>query len=744
MSGAVGTTLEQGKSQVELERLLVELAPFDFKLRPPELRVRSVRRDVLSERSIRDHDIVVLTAGAGYGKTTLLAQSVRSRLPWAWLTLHREDNDPATLVAYLIRALRTAWTFAEEQVVQLSDPGASEISVLLPRLSRLIESIERPGVLVLDEINVIEDSRCLRILEAVLESAPVGLHVMLSGRALPAIGLERLRTTRRVLQLREEALAFTLEESLALTRCAQLDIEPGDLQRIHQAAEGWPAGIYLLALASQNPSRASFRPSTGLGAYLREQVLTGLDSTTITFLMRTSLLDVQDGPSCDAVLRANDSAVILGDLAESHLLVTPVDGTPGAYRYHGLLSEVLRSELERLHPEDVQILHSRASKHYAARGEREAAVRHALAAGDAGAAAELVWEYFPFLLGIGQGDTLASWLRGLGDDDFDTSPVFALVRALASCLSGDGRQSRLWLSMARRHPSDHALPDGSLLAFYLNTIEALICDHGVSAMVRTSREALATDPTETPFRCIPLHLAGCGLALLGDLEGAVPYLDEGIEIGALYPAAAVSGLTQKAAIAIIRDNWLDARRLVRQAREVFDHFRLENVPSQAPFPAIAGMVAAHDGELDQAAVFARRGRVLIGRIVEMAPWLAAETYLILGRLEQRLGRHSDAAQLADEARGALASIPDALSLQSNLGAFEDVLGTGHVPSEALTTAEIRLLSFLPTHLTFGQIADELCVSVNTVKSQAKAVYRKLDVISRHDAVSRATSLGLML
>jgi LuxR family maltose regulon positive regulatory protein len=702
-----------------------------------------VHRHLLNRQIIETVDVVILIAGAGYGKTTLLAQSVRSDVPWAWLTLHEEDNDPATIVAYLLRALQTGWRFAAEDIGQLSDPGASEISILLPRLSRLVESVPGPGVLVLDEVDVITDARCLRILETVLESAPEGLRILLSGRTLPPLGLERLRTRRRILELHENDLVFSYAESLDLVDSAELKLDPASVRQIHRAAEGWPAGIYLMALATDGPDAMQPRAAVPVASYVREQVLAGLSERTVEFLLRTAILDLQDAMSCDALLERNDSAVILAHLSESHLFVTPVDGASGWYRYHGLLSDVLRSELSYRRPEEVPWLHARASEHFAARSEREAAVRHALASNDHGRAAELIWSYVPFMLGIGQGNTLTSWLRGLGDSDYDTQAVFAVVRALAAALSGDGRQTRLWLTVARRHPPETELPDGIVLAFYLRMIEALICDDGVSEMIRTAHDALAIDVGDSPFRCIPLHLEGCGLALSGDFENAIPLLDEGIEIGALYPAAAVSGYTQKAAIAILKDDWITARRFVMRAREGYEHYRLDNVPTQAPFPAVAAMVAAHDGDVETAALYAAKGRMLVSRVVDMAPWLAVESRLMLGQVERRLGQESTAAQLAREARSELGRLPDAVLLETSLQSLEAVLGSSSTPSEALTTAEVRLLSFLPTHLTFGQIADELCVSVNTVKSQAKAVYRKLDVMSRHEAVDRATALHLL-
>jgi LuxR family maltose regulon positive regulatory protein len=724
------------------EAVLSQLAPYDAKLRPPDLRGWLVQRQVLDRPTIENTDIIVLTAGAGYGKTTLLAQSVRSPLPWAWLTLHVEDNDPATLVAYLLRALETAWVLPAGQFQHLSDPGASEASVLLPRVARLIEAIPGPGVLVLDAVDAIQERRCLRVLETVLEHAPPGMHVLLSGRTLPALGLDRLASRRSILELDEDNLGFTYDETLDLVASAQIEIDPRRVRHIHRATEGWPVGIYLMALASQSPD-APPHPAIPVEEYVRTQILSGLSTHTREFLLRTSILDLQDGPSCDALLGREDSAVMLARLSEAHLFVAPVDRAKGWYRYHGLLGDVLRSELMRRHPEDVTVLRTRASRHFAARSEREAAVRHALAADDPIQAAELVWGYVPSMLGIGMGDTLASWLRGVTKGQSEARPVFAVARALACALSGEGPRARQWLEAARRHPPGSVMPDGTALTFYVKTIEALLCDDGVRGMVRAAHEALTFDVGASPFRCIPLHLEGSGMAMLGDLDAAIPLLDESIEIGYLYPAAAVSGFAQKAALAMLRGEWSDASRCVERGRDLYEHFRLENVPTQAPFAAVVAALAAHDGEVEAAAAYAAKGRVLTSRMVDMAPWQGIQTRLILAQVEHRLGRIGAAAQLAREAGAALGRLPETTSLVGTLAAFENVLGSFEPPAEALTTAEIRLLSFLPTHLTFGQIADELCVSVNTVKSQAKAVYRKLDVMSPHGAVDRATALGLL-
>lgn len=736
-----GTTPED-----HLQAHLLALAPFDVKLRSPDLRGRSIPREGLPVKVIEDADLVVIVAGAGYGKTTLLAQWAEAEGSVAWLTLGREDNDPATLVAYLLRSLQSVWHVPDSWLDTLAEPGASHTTILLPRMSRLIDSIRGAGVLVLDDIHEIDDVRCLRILEAVIESAPPGLVIHIAGRTLPPLGLHRLRTRRRVIELDERDLAFSESEAQALASLTDVPPDHEQVLQILQVTEGWPAGIYLMALSTQ-PDPQVQRTTSPVGGYLREQVLAGIDAMTVDFLMQTSVLDNQDGSACDVLLSRGDSSSILAQLAESHLFVVPVEGKTGSYRYHALLSEVLRSEHERRDPTGLRHLHARASDYFAERGEWEASVRHALKSGDGDRAARLVWEYLPLMLGIGKGSTVASWLAFLNDADYDTSPVFALARALTAGLAGDGRGARLWLDMARRHRVTESLPDNTPVGYYIRVLEAATCDRGVRAMVQSAEQALSFEMGDNPLRVLALYLAGSGLGLLGDLETAVPYLDEALDIGLNYPAAAVSALSQKALIGAITEEWDEARRHVQRASQLYEHFRMQNLPFQAHFPAVAALMAVHDGRLEEAESYAARGRALLAMMTDLSPWMVIETAIILGRVELRLGHRSAAFQLAREARTALEHEPDAPALATALVALDEALSGDRRQSvesrEALTTAEIRVLSFLPTHLTLGQIAGELCVSINTVKSQIKAIYRKLDVASRTEAVQEASALGLL-
>lgn len=749
---AVSDVLQRTEADVDgwhppFQDLFLALAPFDGKLRPPAERGPFVQRPGLDIDALGQSDLVLITAGAGYGKTTLLAYWTSTEQHAAWLTLTEEDNDPATLAAYLVRALNRAWPLPEVDLACLSEPGATDVATVLPRLARLISGLPTAGSLVLDDVHVVTDPRCLRILETVLLALPPGSRALVSGRSLPAIGLQRLGTQRRVLALTDRDLALSLDQARDLIAGAELVVEPARAERIHRTAEGWPAGVYLVALACTKADTEPPSEGQSVAAYLHEQVLDGLDASTLEFLTESSVLDELDGPTCDAVLRRTGSRATLAHLADSHLLVMPIDVGAGTYRYHGLLRDVLRSELERLRPGTAQGLHARASRFFADRGDRKSAVRHAVHSGDRNLTDSLVWQFQPTMLGLGQGETLVSWLKPLAEAEFELSPVLATTQALAAMVAGDGPSLRLWLDIAGRHQPSTRLPDGTLLGSVLAMLDAVLCDRSTAAMLESAERSIAFDDREGPFRLVAMYLRGVGLGLLGDPEAASLYLNDSLLLGLAYPVLAVAMLSQLAALAIQGGEWAEARHAIQRGLGIYQRYQLQHLPNQVNLPAAAAVLAAHDGDATAARAHITLAQNLLARMDRFAPWISLQSLMMLTRAEHELGNDRAAGQLLAEARPFLADLPDAVSVASELNVLTETINANQSSSRgmssALTMAEIRLLGYLPTHLTYAQIADDLCVSVNTVKSQTKAIFRKLDVESRHDAVLRGAADGLL-
>jgi LuxR family maltose regulon positive regulatory protein len=223
-------------------------------------------------------------------------------------------------------------------------------------------------------------------------------------------------------------------------------------------------------------------------------------------------------------------------------------------------------------------------------------------------------------------------------------------------------------------------------------------------------------------------------------------LEEGVQRGILLAPAAAGSLTQLALMAVDRDDWDAAAGAIEEAREVVVRHHLTHRPPQALLFAASTLVLAHHGE-PRAEAEALHTRRLLTMLNHVSSWIPIEARLVLGRAELVLGDTEVATVLAQEAGELLRRFPDPGLLerrsQELTTAITSATGRAAGMSVPLTTAELRVLRYLPTHLSFQAMADELFVSRNTVKTQAIAIYRKLGVSSRGDAVDRATELGLL-
>jgi len=235
---------------------------------------------------------------------------------------------------------------------------------------------------------------------------------------------------------------------------------------------------------------------------------------------------------------------------------------------------------------------------------------------------------------------------------------------------------------------------------------------------------------------------------VGDTDRAVRTMEEGAALGLLVnPAANSHCASGLAHVAAERGDWEAAAVLVDGCLEVIDRFGLDARAAQAGPLAFAALVRARAGHLDEARRLAKQAAFLGGMMVGLGPWLAVESRVDLARTALVLGDPAQARSLADEARALSSQVADAPVLLAQLDALDQVLDAQTMPlglhASAMTPAELRVLRYLPTHLTFGAIADELYVSRNTVKTQAIAIYRKLGVSSRDAAVAEARRLQLL-
>jgi LuxR family maltose regulon positive regulatory protein len=720
----------------------------ETKLVAPLVRPGTIARGELVDRltAANGSSVAGIFAPAGYGKTTLLAQSIaRERRPVAWVAVDDGDNDPAVLLLHVAVAIHRVLALKPALFAMLSSPGPFEHTVIHRVCSELSTVAEH--VLVLDDVRLVSGSFSRDAIAALALHAAQGSLVILSGRGSEGLPIARLRATGRLLEIGAGDLALDETETRGVLKHAGVSVSAGDAALLARHTEGWAIGVYLAALslgasATLDETLAAFTGEDRYVVdYVRSEFLEALAPADVRFLTATSILDRLSGPLCDAVLQTTGSARKLEELERSNLNVVPLDRTREWYRYHHLLRDALRSELARRGPAAIPALHRRAAAWLEGNGQPVAAVGHALAAGDLDDAARLIAPLVLVLERSGRGATLArcAWPGG-GRAASRVGPGRGLF-----CRARGGRHRCAALACHRceairrgvscprgrfgcirgRAAARHDLPARC-------GADARRCR--VRRRERTAVGALASD------RDRPARLrARPGRGGSPRCPGASRRRSTSQSRRIWAPA-----LAQLALYALERGELSDAEALAREARE-------QSVPATATANgafalAASARVAQRRGDsrrMDEyvAGVQLRRPQLSAAR-----PWISSLTLLQLARVHVASGDSGGA-------RTILRDLDDLLSERPDLGIVGDqakrlaeharTLPNTSAGATTLTPAELRLLPLLPTHLSLPEIGTRLFLSRHTIKTQAISIYHKLDVSSRGDAVARAREIGLL-
>jgi LuxR family maltose regulon positive regulatory protein len=738
-------------------RLRVARPGVDLHQRRPTPRRVQVSRPQFVDRlaAARTATLVLVVAPAGYGKTTVLAEwAEHDERPFAWIAAAPLDNDRDHLLGSIVRALHQVEPLPEDVAGWAAAPRARRATGVLGRLLSALEAGRRPAVLVVDDAHVLRDPAALELLSTLVDHVTAPSMVVIASRTEPALSVGRLRAQDALVELRTDDLAMSDAEAEQLLCRAGLELAPADAAAIVHSTEGWPAGLHLAGLAvseQDDPARAVGRfagDDKVVADYLRDEMLAPLTADELEFLTRTSLLDRLSGPLCDAVLARQGSGDALWRLARAGVLLTPVDRGEEVFRLHGLLADLLRSKLRRTEAALEITLHERASAFYERDGDVDRAIEHALAAGEVDRAADLLWTIMPTYPSRTRDRVVERWLGRLDEAQIAARPVLALAAATSYAARGDRDVAEHWTATAERaiarEPSDQRPP---LTAVAL-TLRAMIARDGVLQMGQDAARALALTVTDSPWRSVACFLEGVSLHLTGEPGAARIRLEEAARRGTpAAPSLRVLCLAQLALMALQGDDVNEGRVLIERARCDVDRARLADTPACALVFAVSAYALAYHGRVDAARRDATTARRLIAGFDELTPWYDAEVRVALARAELRLSDASAARSLLSGAARVLRRMPERLVVQAwidDAWARADTFAVGAVAGPStLTRAELRVLRFLPSHLSFREIASRLHVSANTVKTQAHAVYRKLDASSRSEAVARARDVGLI-
>ncbi len=726
---------------------------WEHKLHTPTERAGIVPRTTLVERllDIDRRAVISVVAPAGYGKTTLLAQWAGRRGPWtAWISVDDRDNDPAVLATYIGEALDRIERIDPAVLGTLASTAPTDVA---PRLHAAIAAMHHPIVMVIDNFEAITNLECMDMVAALALDLPGDSQLAIGSRRALALPTARLRSRGGIVEIGLDELAMAGDEAAALLAGAGVELDAADVHELVRRTEGWPAAMYLAALAvtaGGDPPDDRFAGDDRFTAdYLRSEILDRLAPSEVSFLTHTAVLERMSGPLCDAVVGTTGSADVLEGLAARNLLVIPLDRRRQWYRYHHLFRDLLLSELRRREPGAIADLHARAAGWCETNGQAEAAVDHAQAAGDADTVARLALQLANPVWASGRSDTVLRWMEWFeADGRVERFPGLAAHGALMFALSGRPGATERWAAAAEAGTATGTLPDGNTVDSTLAYLRALLCRHGPAAMRDDAHAALAGFALASPYRATMLHVEGLASLLEGDAAGAdrsfVRAFDAAIDAG-VRPFVPVL-LAERGIAAIELGDWPAAETLSDEALAIMRDGRLEDYWTSALVFAWSARVALQRNDTEQ-------GRQLVARAARLRPLLSyalpvvsVQTLLEMARSYLALADARGARAVLRQCSGILQQRPSLGVLSSHvaeLRATADSIRVGAPGSSSLTTAELRLLPLLRTHLTMREIGERLYLSRNTVKTQAISIYRKLDTSSRSQAITRMHELGLL-
>jgi LuxR family maltose regulon positive regulatory protein len=734
---------------------------FDFldsKIQIPALRPGTVSRTALVNRlrAANSYRAAVVAAPAGYGKTTLLSQwAERDARPFSWVTLDPRDNDPLVLLRHIAAALDRDEPVERSVIQALRSPGRSIWTAAVPRVAAALGA-RAPLVLVLDDVNLLRSRDSLETLAALIGDEEDGSMLVLSGRVAPKLPLAHLRATGRLLELGAEELALTKREAQLLLRATGVSLNEPLADELIGKCEGWPAALYLAALSIRDASQRgeSLAPFDGddryLADYFRSEYLSRLRPGPLRFLRRTSVLEQMSGALCDAILEDEGSGRELERIERANLFLVPLDNRREWYRYHHLFQGLLRRELEETEPELVAELHGRAADWYEAHGDDESALEHAYAAGDIDRAAQILAAIAYRMYDSGREAALEGWLeRFEGSGQLERYPAVALHGARVHALSGRAEQAERCLETAKLGTFRGKPPDGSSsLKPWVDVLRAWLCRAGAKQMLADAQAALAGFPKVSEWRPSALLAKGCALMLLDRPEDAAEALDEAAECSRAHCATEtqIVALCERALLAAEREDHALADELSEQANRLVATLPGEGCAARAAGNAATARMMLRHGHWNEARAALTGAQGLLPSLSAAVPWLSVQTRIELARGFVTL-RDADAARaLLDESEEIMAGLPDLGVLAARTKELrqevESIPDSNGARTMGLTPAELRLLPLLSTHLSFREIADQLFLSRNTIKTQAISLYRKLGVASRSEAISEAQRLGL--
>lgn len=688
--------------------------------------------------------LVLITAPAGFGKSTLVAAWAESQnLSMAWLSLEKEDNLPERFLAYLIAAIqRVRPGFADDLFGQLQTDTTVEAQALLPALVNAFGELSAPLLVTLDDYHTIHNPAIHDCITFLLHHLPPGVTFLLATRVAPPLALARLRAQRQLAEIRLQELRFTTAEIDQLVNgLYDIGLEALHIAALEERTEGWAAGLQLVLLALQaerdNPGEFIQRFSGSheyVADYLMEEVLSRQPEALTTFLMRISILDRFCAPLCHALTGDGESEAILLDLSSRNAFLIPLDAERNWFRFHHLLADLLQARLKRSHASLLPDLHHKACAWFESQGYIQEAMDHGLAGRDFQTVERLVNEHWATMLHqrhititlnwlrilprmatqpnlmpqIVQ--TTLDWLATLPESVYTTFPSLNLAAAWVHLLGGRLDRVEPHLESVEKGPgSEDEKYRG--LGVEVEVVRAFLryAQGDLGATVQQINRIWPDVQHNLPLLRGNLqvllghahHGLNCSELAIAAYREAIPLLwQSGNTIGT---ASAYAGLIR---VYRSQSDFPLAGQTVQEALSLMAENRIDRIPA-------AGVVYLERALLD----FDQDRRSEAAAALD----LAVETG---GR-----GGFEEFRRACDELNARLGTVSSAVDQSALI--------------EPLTARELEVLDLLAEGLSNQQMADTLIVSLATVKKHVSSILAKLGVANRTQALARSRQLGLL-
>lgn len=692
--------------------------------------------------------VVKVSAGAGWGKTTLLAswvEKLESDAAVSWLTIQRSHNDPSVLADDLGR------TLVDAGLLGTNGSGPRSLADLVAELRG---HVTLPGVVVLDDVHVLREPSAIQALSDLVEGLPGGLCVVCSGREDLPLRWGVLRSRRLLVEVREKDLAFDhTETELLLTSILGASADDPRLSGAVEAAEGWAAGLVMVAL-SQDESRGDVLTSAEYGKYVsdlvRDSVLATCPADVREFLVVTAVLPTLDPDICAELTGRADALAVLRGLVAHHFLTVELAADPPTFRYHNLLQRALQRRLDEERPGERSALAHRAAELLVERDRIIEATDLVADAVEEALPASLVRRACGVAMRRGYVASVVRWLTTLPTDVLDANPDLLLVLARASGLRGDLLTAEAATREARQSLDRDDVPLTPGLTTALRFMEGVAVPAWrgrVASAIPVLRELEASASMREPDATLTTlglsaefltAVRAAALLLHGDLDACLEVTGRTTGLSDLRPP------TQTAVVRIgARALALAWTHREREAADTVRHWlpRIASLPGLTPDSLVFWCAAAWAGPEDQAEASLQRAR-RAARIT-LVPALRCLPDVVEVRLLLRLNRFDRLETAVHRAHAALERLPEKETLLTVLAGLEHQARQEAGARPDLSAQERGVLHALAAGLTRRQIAEDLHYSADTVRTYLRSTYRKLGATDRASALDRAHRWGLL-